>query len=364
MIALASLIEQYEPALRAQYGGRLLPGARQALRAMRDCRGENAEQRLAACSACDARTELPLPCGHRSCPHCQHGTGEAWLERQRQRLLPVSYYMVTFTVPAPLRALAWAHQRVVYSALMRCAWETLKAFGHNDARLAGEIGATAVLHTHNRRRDFHPHVHLVVPAGSVNLTQGLWRKAGEKYLFNGRNLAKVFRGKLLAALRDAGLGLPAVPAAWVAHCTRVGSGEKALRYLSRYLYRGVLSERDIIANVDGQMSFRYTDSKTGKRKIRRLAGAEFLWQLLQHVPPRGFRRTRDFGILHHRRKALLAFVQLLLGVRLAPTPDPVRKKPLRCRHCGGILHIVAVLPVTDRLKARLRPVSAAGSIAV
>jgi hypothetical protein len=138
----------------------------------------------------------------------------------------------------------------------------------------------------------------------------------------------------------------------------------SLRYLSRYLYRGVLSERDIIANADGQVSFRYTDSKTGKRKIRRLAGAEFLWQLLQHVLPRGFRRTRDFGILHHRRKVQLTFVQLLLGVRLAPTPDPVRKKPLRCRHCGGILHIVAVLSVTDRLKARLRPASAAGSIAV
>jgi hypothetical protein len=353
MTALASIIRQHEPALQARYGDRLLPSMLKALRAIKDCRGEDAAHWLGACDDCDARIELPHSCGHRACPHCQYDTGERWLERQRERLLPVDYYMVTFTVPAALRALSFCHQRRVYNALLRCAWETLKTFARNDAKLQGDIGATAVLHTHNRRRDFHPHVHLVVPAGGVNLTHGLWRKASGKYLFNGRNLATVFRGKLLAALRAADLELPEVPMQWVANCKHVGSGEKALQYLSRYLYRGVLSERDIIDDVDGQIRFRYIDSKTRKPRIRRLAGADFLWLLLQHVLPRGFRRSRDYGLLHHRRAQLLARVQLMLGA-IPRRPDAaVKKPPLCCRKCGGRMRIIAMLLPINWLEARL-----------
>jgi len=142
--------------------------------------------------------------------------------------------------------------------------------------LGGDIGATAVLHTHNRRRDLHPHVHLVVPAGSVNTKQALWRSKSD-YLFNGRNLADVFMGKLLTELRALGLTLPPLPQQqWITDCRRVGAGDKALIYLSRYLYRGVLSERDIVACDDDKVSFRYTEAKTKKPCVRTLPGSDFL----------------------------------------------------------------------------------------
>lgn len=110
---LAPLIERFEPELLARYGARLLPGARRALTAMKHCRGEQAPEMLVGCTECPASAAIPHSCGHRSCPHCQHHHVEHWLERQRECLLPAEYFLVTFTVPAELRGLAFAHQRTV-----------------------------------------------------------------------------------------------------------------------------------------------------------------------------------------------------------------------------------------------------------
>ena len=104
---------------------------------------------------------------------------------------------------------------------------------------------------------------------------------------------------MLDGLNNAGLTIPdKAPKQWVADCRRVGHGEPALEYLSRYLYRGVIAERDIIANRDGKVTFRYVESGTGQIRTRTLPGADFLWLILQHVLPRGFRRVLDYGFLH------------------------------------------------------------------
>lgn len=332
---LASIVERFEPALHQRYGDQLLPSALRALAAIKQCQTDSAPHWLADCSQCPHIQAVAHSCGHRFCPHCQHGVGERWLERQRQRRLPVDYFLVTFTLPSALRQVAYRHQRDVYDAMLRIAWQTLSQFARNEHELGGDIGATAVLHTHNRRRDLHPQVHLVVPAGSVNVAQALWRsKSG--YLFNARNLAKVFLAKLLAELRELKLTLPPLPKQqWIADGRPVGSGDKALIYLSRYLYRGVLSERDIVACDDDQVSFRYTEAKTKKPRIRTLPGADFLWLLLQHVLPSRFRRVRDFGLLHPNRKTLLQRVQCLLQVRLSLPANPTAKTPMHCRLCGA-----------------------------
>jgi hypothetical protein len=264
--------------------------------------------------------------------------------------------MVTFTLPAQLRPLARACPETVFDALMRCAWDTLRTFARNDRRLAGEIGASAVLHTHSRRRDFHPHVHLLVPAGSLDSRSGLWRSKA-KYLFREECLAKVFRARLLAMLRDAGLCLPKhLPEEWMVDCRRVGRGEKAIGYLARYLYRGVLSERDLLGWDDtGKVSFRYRESETGARKVRSLPGVDFLALLLQHVLPKGFHRVRDYGLLHPKRGALLRRIQLMLQVRLPNPPSEnheTRQSIWRCPHCGGPLRIIATRLAPQRTRRR------------
>lgn len=339
MIRLAEVIDTFLPDLEQAYGRRLLPGQRQALSAIQRCRTKASGTAVIHCHDCGTHDIVPLSCGHRFCPQCQHAAGELWLERQRAKRLPADYYMITFTLPAPWRALVYDHQREAYDLLIRLAWETLAGFGQRHRALQGDLGATAVLHTHTCALDFHPHVHIVLPAGAINTTTRQWRTQRGKFLFPQKALAKVFRGKWFQAMQERSWSVTAtVPKQWVVDCTRVGNGEKALVYLARYRYRGVLSEKNIQCCDAGQVTFRYTDNR-GASQTRTFAGADFLWLLLQHVLPKGLRRTRDYGFLHANRKRLIQLLQLLLRVCLPPTqPRP----PLCCKHCGGSVTVTRV----------------------
>lgn len=344
MIRLASVIDTFQAEFLAQYGEHLGSEHLRALAALGDCRSPASPVMQVHCSACDHQRLVPHSCGHRLCPHCQHHESQQWLERQMQALLPAGYFLLTLTLPAEFRPLARAQPRVVFDLLMGCSWQTLRSFSRNDRQLQGTPGAVAVLHTHTRRLDYHPHVHLVVPAAALDAERRRWRtkraKSGAAYLFNERALAKVFRAKMLAGLAAAGLALPRRhPQAWIAHCKSVGSGEKALLYLGRYLYRGVIGEADILACEDGQVTFRYRDAKTGKMQKRTLAGAQFLWLILQHALPKGFRRARNFGFLHPNSKRLIALLQVLL--KFPPAQPACRQRPpLLCPCCGAVMAIV------------------------
>ncbi|WP_022947396.1 IS91 family transposase [Methylohalobius crimeensis] len=349
MIRLSTIIEIFESEFLAQYQDRLLPSHRHALAALKRCRTALSPRMQAQCVECDQQRFVPHSCGHRLCPHCQHHESQQWLERQLGKQVPGAYCLLTFTLPAEFRGLAFAHQRTLYALLMQCSWETLRTFSLNDKQLQGTPGAVAVLHTHSRRLDYHPHVHLVMPAAAIDAKRRLWRtKTGKNqgkggaYLFSHKALAKVFRAKLLAALVQAGLTLPRChPQKWVIDCKHVGSGEKALVYLGRYLYRGVLQEKDILACEKGQVTFRYRNGKTRKPEIRTLSGADFLWLLLRHVLPKGFRRARNFGFLHPNSKRLIRLLHLLFKLNPSPALAIVRKRPpLRCPSCGGEMRIV------------------------
>lgn len=346
MIRLASVIEAFEAALLAKYQQRLLPGHRQALLAMKQCRNSLSPRMQVQCNDCEEQQYVPHSCGHRSCPHCQHHESQQWLERQLKKQVPGDYFLVTFTLPAELRSLAWHHQRQLYALLLQCSWETVRTFSLNDRQLQGTPGAIAVLHTHSRRLDFHPHVHLALPAAALDPKRRLWRtktaKSKKPYLFNHKALAKVFRAKMLEAIAQAGLALPKhTPQHWVVDCKHVGKGDKALVYLGRYLYRGVLQEKDMVACDNGKVSFRYQNSKTRQQEVRTLNGEDFLWLLLQHVLPKGFRRARNYGFLHPNSKRLIQLLHYLLSIDINASLGTLRKRPsLACRCCGGEMTIV------------------------
>ena len=153
-----------------------------------------------------------------------------------------------------------------------------------------------VLHTHSRRLDFHPHVHMVMPAAALDTRRGLWRtkcrrskaqahtgnaRPGGGYLFSHKALAKVFRAKVLDAVEAAGLALPEkLPGTWVVDCRCVGDGSQALLYLGRYLYRGVVQESGEIAlegwlydgvPIDATRRLRWS-TPSGTRRSRRATG--------------------------------------------------------------------------------------------
>ncbi len=338
-ITLKSIIKQYKPALIIKQGDQLLPSQWNALHAIERCRTAKSGELYVQCKQCHHAHWSPLSCGHRHCPGCQNHEVNQWLDRQKQKLLPVEYFMVTFTLPAQLRALAWRHQKIIYTLFFSTVASTLKSFGLNPDKLDGNTGLTAVLHTHNRRLDYHPHIHVVMPGGAINKKRKQWKKLKGKYLFNAFALATVFRARFIDALNAQKITLPNnIPDQWVTNVQHVGKGLPALKYLSRYLYRGVISEKNIIENKNGWITFRYTNSQTKKSETRSLKGEDFLALILKHVLPRGFRRVRDYGFLHANAKALLKLVQLILQVTL-------EKKPLRaraafiCPHCQSCMVI-------------------------
>ena len=337
MIRLAHIVASHASEMITQEGHRLLPSQWAALNALQTCRSHMSPRMQLACDDCPEQSFLPHSCGHRSCPHCQAHESQRWIERQSQKLIPGNYFMVTFTVPAQFRALVWQHQRVMYDLIVKCAWETVNTFSQNDKKLRGATGAVTVLHTHNRRLDFHPHVHLLMPACAFDQKQRRWRNKEGGYLFNHEALAKVFRARVLAGITQARLTLPgSYPTEWVVDCKSVGTGEKALVYLGRYLYRGVIREKDILSFSHGRVTFRYQNSETKQFETRTLSAVEFLRLILQHVLPKGFRRARNFGFLHPNSK----LVQLLQWLKRVAVSPPKPRPVIRCSCCGGAMKII------------------------
>jgi hypothetical protein len=345
---LATIINQFRDSFFRTYKKNLLPGHSKALAAMARCRHEHGPHMLARCSdhQCGERVYIPHSCGHRNCPHCQNHESQQWLESQLDKRLPCQYYLITFTLPGHLRDLAWKHQKNVYALMFRAVQDLLKSFTNNDKKLGGSPGFTAILHTHSRTLDFHPHIHVVMPGASINLQTGLWKEKSGNYLFSHKALAKVFRAKLLQALVENKLPVPRdCPEQWVVDCKDAGNGEEALIYLGRYLYRGVIREKDILHCRDGMVTFRYRHAKSGEDRTRTVKGEYFLYLLMLHVLPQGFRRVRSYGFLHACSKKLVRFLQLVL--RVAPWRALVRNLQQRpaiiCPACGAAMVIAATM---------------------
>jgi len=330
-----------------EYQGKVLPSQFKALSSMKQCRSVGNSLIKLCCSVCEGIRFIPHSCGHRNCPHCQNHESWNWIERECQKRVNANYFMLTFTLPSQFRDLVYLNQRVMLSTLYKVVWDTVSMFCNNDKQLGGIAGATAVLHTHSRRLEYHPHIHLVIPAAVIDSKQKLWKRKRGKYLFNHKALAKVFRAKMLEAIKQQQLQqqleLPKqYPEKWVVDCKNVGSGEKAITYLGRYLYRGVIAEKDIVSVKENKVTFRYFDSKTKKRKTRTVSGVCFLKLVLQHVLPKRFRRARSFGFLHPNSKVITPILRYMFKV-----VDPsnwiaqLKDRPeITCKSCGGKMLIV------------------------
>lgn len=339
---LKQLIQKYSRSFSQRYGNRLLPSHRKALDAILACRSQCGEFYV-RCEGCDRRGVFPLSCGHRSCPQCQHHLCESWQQRQQSKLLPVNYLMVTFTIPKELRDTTWRHQSILYDILFKAGIEALQTVGKNNYGVS--FGATAILHTHKRDKGFHPHIHVVMPCGGIPLKDSSrqWKSLAHNFLINELALARIFRGIFLRQMFEQAIELPkGLPAQWVSHIKNVGRGQKAFKYLARYLYRGVISEDDIVSDEGGNVTFRYQESKTRKMKTKVQPAETFIWSLLKHVLPRGFRRVRDHGFLHGNAKKTLTKIQQLLGQPQAP--DDIQKRTLTCPECQSDMCIELIIP--------------------
>ncbi|MFA0415740.1 transposase zinc-binding domain-containing protein, partial [Vibrio renipiscarius] len=225
MSAFIELLRAHRHALVSRYGDQLNSDVRQAISAMLRCKTEQQGRSQWFCAHCHHDDRLPLSCGHRHCPQCQHQTTSDWLARQEQKLLPVRYFMITFTLPYQLRTLAKRQPKALYQVMFSVASNVLKDFAERQQK--GDLGFTAVLHTHSRRRELHPHLHIIVAGGGYHPAKHAWQKADSAYLFNAFALAKVWRARMLTAInQNSELWLPSeIPKKWVVDCRCVGRGK-------------------------------------------------------------------------------------------------------------------------------------------
>lgn len=280
-------------------------------------------------------------CNHRACPQCGHGQATEWIEKQKLKLLPVPYYLITFTVPEGLRAWLRSHQKLGYALLLKESAGALQDVAGNPKHLGAEVASLSVLHTWGRQLQYHPHVHCVVPAAGLRADGLRWMRPKSPGFFLpqivlaarfGNRLKQVLAGEHPAEFKN-------IPAKvwrqkWVVDVQPVGSGQTALKYLSAYVTRTALGNQRILRDADGQITFKYKDSGGQQERTLTLSAHEFLRRFLQHVLPRGFQRVRYYGWLGPAAKQRWQRILALLDWKPPlPRSSTHSSQPL-CPCCG------------------------------
>jgi hypothetical protein len=355
MITLGEIVRVYGAAYRALYAEQLLPSQQAALQAIKQCRTEALGGHVYSCPACGTTRYSYHSCRNRHCPTCQHAAAQTWLARQQDLLLPLPYFLVTFTLPAELRDVAYRHQRIMYNLLFRASAAALMELARDPRFLGAQIGLVGVLQTWTRDLRYHPHVHYLAPGGGLADDGRTWITAKADFLVHVKPLAALFRAKLRAALRQTALWNE-IPAAawqqpWVVDCRSVGTARAALSYLAPYIFRVALSNNRIVHLADGQVTFRYTIGESGQTASCTLPVQEFLRRFLQHILPKGFVKVRYYGLFRlgmrrslARVRSQLQLLQLLAGeATSAPVASEGSVRVMICPSCGQPMTLERVL---------------------
>ena len=362
MLELADIFREYGPEYLQKYGDRMLPSHKKAMEDIEGCRTPVMGGHVYYCDACEERLYAYHSCGNRHCPKCGNDRADDWRDRQLQKLLPVTYFLVTFTLPHTLNDIAHSHQKLIYDLLFKTSAETLQTVALNPKWLGAQIGMVGALHTWDRSMGYHLHVHYLVPAGGIDPQTGEWKSAHPKFLAPGSALSTVFRAKFRDALKtaDPNLFAQTPPETWTTtwnvHCEMVGDGKHALKYLAPYIYRIALSNRRLVSMHDGTVIFRYKPRNKPWTTMK-LDAMSFIRRFLQHVLPKGFQKVRYFGFLHPSAKTRFNALKEQLQEHASDTidiPDSEQATEIRqtapnrhtpeepgvCPHCGGPLRYI------------------------
>ena len=362
MLEVADILRLHGPAHRQQH--QLLPSQQKALEDLVRCRTPALGGQLWRCDRDDCRYEQFSyhSCGNRHCPKCHGQQTQRWLEKQRQRLLPCAYYFLTFTLPAPLRLLVFANQKVLYALLFRSASAALQKLAWDPQYVGGQLAMLAVLHTWRRDLLDHPHVHVLASAGGLSRDGQQWVHAkNPAFLVPGFALSKIFKGKFKAGLIKCGLFNQVPPAVWQqkwnVQIQQAGRGEKVLDYLGRYAFHIAISNSRLEKFENAQVTFAYRDNKTQQLKHPTLPAQEFIRRFLRHVLPRGFVKVRSYSLWNANNADKLDKARTLLAAQTPPAISawPVQASPAPrplalCPHCkvGHLVLIASLLPQRTR----------------
>jgi Putative transposase/Transposase zinc-binding domain len=384
LLEVADILRAHGEAYGAAYPVSAMQAA--VMRRLVACRTAALGGHVDACDRCGYTRVSYNSCRDRHCPKCQAVKRAHWLETRLERLLPVEYFHVVFTLPAALHPLVLYHPRRLYNLLFHAASQTLLTLAADRKRLGAQIGVTAILHTWGQNLLFHPHLHCVVTGGGLSPDGSRWVTARPGYLLPVKVLGRLFRGKFLAGVQEAyhagqltlgsSVATLADPAVfrrwldalyrqdWVVYAKRpFGGAQQVFRYLGRYSHRVAIANFRLLALADGQVSFRWKDYADEHRtKVMRLTADEFIRRFLLHVLPKRFVRIRHYGLLAGRNVATqLARCRQLLGVPEVEPPvertwlDRLREwtgQDLSC--CPYCQRPLTRQPLETTMSARLR----------
>ena len=332
-----------------KYGKKIPVSHLKAIRDIINCRSPIMGGTTYYCTKCKTFHYSYHSCKNRSCPKCQSEESSEWLEKQLEKLLPVKYHLVTFTLPAEFGSIVRSNQKLMFSILFKTAASSLQKFAEDPKYIGAQAGMIGVLHTWSRTLCYHPHIHFIVPGGGYDTERNVWKKSHDKFLFPVRAVSKVFRAKFRKSLAQARLKNEVPSWVWekdfVVHLKPVGKGEAALKYLAQYVYRIAISNKRIVEISNHKVKFRYKESSTGKKKTMTLDVLEFMRRYLQHVLPGGFQKIRYYGFLSSAAKKTFEKIRFLLDVKinnenmaeLTKKINPGRL--IRCPKCGSVMII-------------------------
>jgi hypothetical protein len=375
-LEVADIFRAHGPAWRHVQHGHLSPAQLKVMSAIEQCRSAALGGHVLRCNRCEHIEISYNSCRNRHCPKCQAKAAQRWLEARQADLLPVEYYHVVFTLPAPISTLAYTNKAVIYRLLFDVAAETLATIAADPKHLGAHIGATLVLHTWGSALTHHPHVHGIVPGGGLSPDGERWVSCRPGFFLSVRVVSRLFRRRFLEELERAHRAgqlrffgehepladttrfarwlAPMRQCEWVVYAKRPFAGPKAvLAYLSRYTHRVAISNRRLVSLDERGVTFRWKDYRTNgqaRHKTMTLSAAEFMRRFLLHVLPAGFHRIRHYGLIANAgRKENLARVRELLapkdqGVDVRTDDEPTSLAPTLptfvCRCCGATMIIL------------------------
>jgi hypothetical protein len=319
------LLRQLAPEYLERFGSAMPGRHRQVLKKILSCRTPALGGHLFRCPSCPGFDYRYHSCNDRHCPQCGQTDADDWLQRQRARLLlPTPYFLLTFTVPQELRMVIRSHLQITLDLLFAVSSQALQDLAGNPRRLGAQLGMLGVLHTWSRTLIFHPHIHYLIPAGGLSPDGRRWVASRKNFLLRieplGAHVRTLFKDRLLQDHPEIFAKVPAKvwKRHWNVDSRAAGSGENALRYLSRYVFKTATSNRQLQRLPDGQVRWPYQDSQTARQTSIALQPLDWMSRFLQHILPAGFARVRTFGWLHpaakvrgNRARALLRQKPLL-----------------------------------------------------
>jgi hypothetical protein len=374
-LEVADVFRAHGPAWRQTQRGHLSLGQCKVMSAIEQCRSAALGGHVLHCPACDHAQIAYNSCRNRHCTKCQASAARRWLEARQVDLLPVDYYHVVFTLPAPISAIAYTNKAVIYGLLFQVAAETLRTIAADPRHLGARIGLTLVLHTWGSALTHHPHVHGIVPGGGLSPDGQRWVACRPGFFLPVRVLSRLFRRRFLEALAKAHAAgqlqffgeyaalsnaaafadwlNPLRRIEWVLYAKRPFAGPAAvLAYLARYTHRVAIANSRLVALDERGVTFKWKDYRAKgktKHKIMTLSTGEFMRRFLLHVLPSGFHRIRHYGLIANAgRRENLARARELLNVPPdaddgASTGDGVAESgqpTYVCPDCGAPMIII------------------------